>query len=77
MARQRIAVQVNKFVGGFNTEANPLEFPPNASSDENNMILLPNGTRARRPGFDLETDNVEVDTSVQWQSDATMGRSAL
>jgi hypothetical protein len=77
MARQRIALQVNQFVGGFNTEANPLNFPPNASVDEENMELQPNGSRKRRNGFDVEEDYVEVDTGQELQSDITLHRNQV
>lgn len=77
MARQRIALQVNQFVGGFNTEANPLNFPPNASTDESNMGLETNGSRKRRKGFDVEDGYVEVDTGQELQTDVILHRNQV
>lgn len=42
------------FIGGINTEASPLSFPENASLDELNCVLYPDGSRQRRLGLDLE-----------------------
>jgi len=47
--------QVNNFVGGLVTEASPLNFPPNASLDEANMVLNQDGTRQRRLGLSFES----------------------
>lgn len=54
MARSRVAVRVNQFAGGFNTESNLLNFPAGASLDEENCDLLNNGSRKRRNGFDTD-----------------------
>ncbi len=75
MSRQRTAVQVNQFVGGLNTEANPLSFPENASIDESNVELTTRGTRVRRDGFDAEASYVVVDTGVTYSTSAKLGRS--
>lgn len=64
MTRQINAVEVNKFVGGLITEASPLTFPPNASLDEDNFVLLRDGSRERRLGMDYEADHVDVVTNV-------------
>lgn len=64
MARQRVPVQVNQFIGGLNTEGNPLSFPSNASFDEANMEINSDGSRSRRGGFDVEADYVTVDTGI-------------
>jgi hypothetical protein len=69
MARQRTAVQINQFVGGMNTEANPLSYPPNFSREENNMEFLADGSRERRKGFDVgyaedETVTIAVNSSL-------------
>lgn len=52
--------QVNKlyrtFVKGLVTEAGPLTYPENATTDENNCTLHPAGNRKRRLGFEFEDD---------------------
>ena len=75
MARQRAPVQVNQFIGGLNTEANPLSFPDNNSIDESNVELTTSGTRKRRPGFDVEDTYVVVDTGVTYSTTLKLGRS--
>lgn len=75
MARQRAAAQVNQFIGGFNTEANPLSFPPNASSDEQNMELNFEGSRVRRDGFNVEDSYSSVDTGIAEQDGVIMART--
>ena len=47
---------VNKFVGGFITEASVLNFPPNAFSDMLNLELSRTGLISRRLGIDFEDD---------------------
>lgn len=74
MARQRAPVQVNQFVGGLNTEANPLNFPPNASIDEQNMDILLDGSRRRRRGFGAEAGYDKVNTGISTVSGSVMGR---
>lgn len=46
--------EINSFVQGLITEATPLNFPDNASADEENFVLNRDGSRARRLGMDLE-----------------------
>lgn len=75
MARQRVPVQLNQFIGGLNTEANPLSFPINSSIDENNCSLLKDGSRRRRLGFDLEPNYQEVDTNIPLNSSEVTGRN--
>lgn len=64
MAKQLSPVEQTTFAQGFITEANPLTFPPNASIDEDNFIILRNGTRRRRLGMDLETDYTTINTGI-------------
>ncbi len=45
---------MNKFIRGLITEASPLNFPPDASSDELNFNLDKTGRRTRRRGMDFE-----------------------
>lgn len=75
MARQRAAVKVNQFVGGFITEANPLSFPENSNYDELNFDILEDGSRARRWGFDLEDSYSVVDTGITNQINFRAGMS--
>ena len=74
MPRQRTAVQVNQFVGGINTEANPLSYPANFSFDENNMEFLPDGSRERRKGFDVGYVE-DTTTTIAPNSSLVLGRS--
>ena len=69
MPRQRAVSAVNQFIGGFNTEANPLGFPENSSLDEQNCELLPNGSRSRRNGFDFEPDYSVIETTIEYSPD--------
>lgn len=64
MGRQTNAVEFNNFVGGLITEATPLNFPDNASLDEDNFVLNINGSRQRRLGMDFEDGHVDVTTTV-------------
>jgi hypothetical protein len=64
MARTTTAIEVNKFIAGLITDANPLTFPANASLEEENMVLNIDGSRQRRLGLDLEEDFVEVTTTI-------------
>jgi hypothetical protein len=52
MPKQPLKAEVNSFVKGLISEASPLNFPPNASLDEENFELNRDGTRNRRLGFD-------------------------
>lgn len=75
MARERARVEVNTFIGGLNTDASPLTFPENASSDERNFALNKNGLRTRRLGFDLEDGYVlrgSMTTNVGIGKDVTV-----
>lgn len=64
MARQTSVIEVNKFVAGLITEATPLNFPDNASIDEDNFVLNTDGSRQRRLGMDFEDGFVEVSTGI-------------
>jgi hypothetical protein len=75
MPRQRAPVKVNQFIGGLNTEANPLSFPDNATFDERNMELNRDGSRVRRNGFDLELFHETVDTNISLQQGANLART--
>jgi hypothetical protein len=54
MVKPVAKAEINSFIGGLITEASPLNFPPNASVDEENFNLNTDGTRDRRFGFDFE-----------------------
>ncbi len=53
-------VAYTTFVKGFITEANPLNFPDNASIAEENFLLNKDGSRQRRLGMDFEEGSVGV-----------------
>ena len=54
----------NTFVKGLITEASPLNFPENASFDEENFELNRDGSRNRRKGMDYEAGHVDIATSL-------------
>lgn len=64
MARSNSAIEINKFVAGLITEASPLNFPDNATLDEDNFILNKDGTRQRRLGMDFENNYTIVATTL-------------
>lgn len=47
-------IQTAPFIGGLNTEVNDLQDATQYTSDELNMVIKNNGTRARRLGVDYE-----------------------
>lgn len=63
MPKQGQRAEINTFIQGLITEASPLNFPPNASRDEENFILKRDGTRHRRLGIEYEENNsVQAET---------------
>lgn len=64
MARQPFQAEYTTFVKGLITEANPLTFPENASLEELNFVLNPDGSRQRRLGMDFEDGYVKIDTGI-------------
>lgn len=75
MGRQRAPLKVNQFIGGLNTEANPLSFPDNATFDERNMELLRDGSRVRRNGFGYEEFSEIRDTGIPFQAGSNLARA--
>lgn len=65
MPKQRAPQEFNQFIGGINTDANPLNFPENSSLDEVNLVLDRDGSRRRRLGMDMETSYSTITTSVK------------
>lgn len=63
MQKQTAKAEYNNFVKGLITEASPLNFPENASFDEENFVLSRKGTRARRKGMALETGAISISGS--------------
>lgn len=55
MVKKAIKAEFNTFVKGLITEASPLNFPENASFDEENFELNRDGSRDRRFGLDFES----------------------
>lgn len=62
MARQPFQSDFTSFIKGLITEANALTFPDNASLEEVNFLLNPDGSRQRRLGMDFEDGYVKIDT---------------
>lgn len=54
MVQQYSQRTVNTFIKGLFTEASPMTYPENTSSDELNFDLLIDGTRRRRRGLEFE-----------------------
>lgn len=73
--RQKVPLQVNQFVGGLNTEANPLSFPPTFSIDEQNMAIGRDGSRFRRNGFDVEQSHEVRSTGIASQTGLEIARN--
>jgi hypothetical protein len=60
------------FVGGLNTESNPLTYPENTVKDADNCIFLRDGSIRRRYGIDYEVDYEEIDVAYNdWSTIAT------
>lgn len=77
MARKNVPAEFNTFVKGLITEASPLTFPDNASLEEVNMVLNRDGSRQRRLGFDVNTDEVEITTTFTHSSSVRLAHSTF
>jgi hypothetical protein len=75
MGRQKATVRINQFVGGINTEASPLNFPDGATISEQNADIQRDGSRKRRPGFDVHSTSPLIDTSVIKQEGRFVARN--
>jgi hypothetical protein len=64
MPKQSIKLEFKNFIKGLITEASPVNFPPEASSAEENFQLHRNGTRDRRLGMGYETEYVLRDSGL-------------
>ncbi len=64
MAKKSVKAEVNTFIKGLITEASPLNFPENASFEEENFQLNRDGSRNRRLGIDYENEGALVVTDV-------------
>jgi len=63
MSRQKATAEFKNFTKGIVTEVSPLNFPDNASIDEDNFVLGRDGIRQRRLGMDLEDDYAVISTT--------------
>ena len=66
--KQGQRAEINSFVGGLITDASVLNFPPNASSSEQNFELLRDGTRRRRLGHDYEPNFLKREVPFSFDS---------
>lgn len=67
MANNWQVIQTAPFIGGLNTEVNDLQDATQYTSDELNMVIKNNGTRARRLGVDYEEGyKMSLNTLVQY-----------
>ncbi len=64
MGRQRSPVEVRSWIKGLITEASPLTYPENASIEEVNFVLNPDGSRHRRLGMDFEEGSAPTTTTI-------------
>lgn len=71
MTRVPLNKEINTFVRGLITEANPLSFPENASIVDENFTLDTNGKRSRRLGLDVEAGNTSKNTGWLPSSSST------
>jgi len=55
MGQQSVTKKYNSFIKGLITEASAMNFPENASLDEDNCVLDRDGSRQRRLGMDYES----------------------
>lgn len=62
--KEIVSQEFNSFIGGLVTEFSPINFPPNASKDEENWVLNRDGSRERRLGFDFEENFNSVPTNT-------------
>lgn len=74
MTKRGTRAEINTFVQGIITEASPLNFPPNASKDEENFELNTDGSRDRRLGMDYESGYALITTDVTSSSSVTTGK---
>lgn len=56
MPRQDINTEFNTFVGGILTEANPINYPKGFTQDEENFVLERSGTRRKRRGLAMNSE---------------------
>lgn len=73
MAQSFVQSLTNTFVKGLITEAGPLTFPKDASVDELNMVLLRDGSRARRLGIEWEGGYERSDFTVAGNARVKLG----
>lgn len=73
MPKQSQRSDVNNFVGGLVTEASVLNFPPNASADEQNFDLDRTGLRKRRLGMNYEPEFTNTLTGATTLNVASAG----
>lgn len=76
MAKPVTKAEISSFVKGIITEASPLNFPGDASRDEENFKLNRDGTRERRLGMDFETDYTIRSTGYTADEVEIVGRSS-
>lgn len=77
MPKSQTQLERNTFIKGLITEASPLNFPENASIDEQNFILNIDGSRQRRLGLDYEVDNVvKTKAGIDYHKSSTIWENA-
>lgn len=75
MARAGIVKEVNSFIKGLITEANPIAFPENASLVDENFNLNIDGSRQRRFGLSFENDAYITETDYTNSSASNLATS--
>lgn len=77
MAKQSVRAEINSFIKGLITEASPLNFPPDASLDEQNFEANRSGIRERRLGMDFEDDFSLIDLEISPEVLSTLAFSSF
>lgn len=77
MAKPGQRAEINTFIQGLITEASPLNFPPNASKDEQNFELFRDGTRKRRLGIEDEDPATTIFGGLPFPNDPNQGKNVF
>lgn len=75
MVKPVLKAEINAFTKGIITEASPLNFPPDASKDEENFKINKDGSRQRRLGMDFELNHAVHNTELTPLQIAAFGNS--
>lgn len=77
MVKPVIKAELSTFTRGIITEASVLNFPPEASLDEENFKINKDGSRDRRLGLDFEANHARISTDATIDEFPTLGTSTF